>query len=445
MQAGENQMSRYKFGVLVLMAAALLGGCDDDNNPAGSSPPPPAPPPPAVVSTNAVILEWNRILIQNQGAGNLYSFRQLAMLHIAMFDAVNSVKRQYRPYWQEVAANPSASDEAAAAQAARDVMASFYPAAVADFDAALAARLATLPQEAATLGVDVGRNVALSVLQRRATDGFSNPDPAYTPPVIPALWQPTAAGQVAAGTRVPNMTPFALLTATQYLPAPPPALNSAEYAENFQQVYDIGRVDSVVRTAEQTQLARLIAGVNYRPGPFALWNGVARNLAESRQMSLIETARLFALMNASMHDGLQTSMTSKFIYQLWRPVTAIVNAAADENAATIADPTWAPLLTTPPYPSHASNVSCIGTSASRAIARVLGDDLIPFGVTWTWTGAAGAGADVTRQYTSFSQLAEEAGMSRVYGGIHFEFEIHAAAASCTKVADYVVNNYITPR
>jgi hypothetical protein len=439
-------MGRNRSWVLVAMAAVVLGGCDDENNPAGGAPPPASPPPPpAVVSTNAVILEWNRILIQNQGAGNLYSFRQLAMLHIAMFDAVNSVKRQYTAYWQEVPANPAASDEAAAAQAARDVLASLYPAAVADFDAALAARLATLPQAAVTLGVDVGRNVALSVLQRRAADGSAGPDPAYTPPALPGLWQPTAAGQVAAGSRVPNIVPFALLTATQYLPAPPPALNSAEYAENFQQVYDIGRVDSVVRTADQTQLARLIAGVNYRPGPFALWNAVARGLAESRQMSLIETARLFALLNASMHDGLQTSQTSKFIYQLWRPVTAIANASADENMATIADPTWAPLLPTPPYPSHASNVSCIGTSASRAIAKVLGNDEIPFSVTWTWTGAAGAGSDVTLQFSTLSQLAEEAGMSRVYGGIHFEFEIHAAAASCTRVADYVFNNYIKAR
>jgi hypothetical protein len=425
------------------MAAVLLGGCDDDKSPAVSAPPP-APPPPAA-STNAVILEWNQKLTQNQGAGNLYSFRQYAMLHIAMFEAANSVTRTYRPYWQEVPASPAASDEAAAAQAAHDVLASFYPAAVADFDATLAARLATLPQEAATLGVNVGKAVATNVLQRRAADGAAGPDPAYTPPALPGFWQPTAAGQVAAGSRVPNIVPFALLTPTQFLPAPPPALNSAEYAENFQQVYEIGRVDSIVRTAEQTQLARLIAGVSYRPGPFALWNAIARDLAQSRQMSLIDTARLFALLNASMHDGLQTSQTSKFIYQLWRPVTAIANAASDENSATMADPTWAPLLTTPPYPSHASNVACIGTSASRALAKILGNDQIPFSVTWTWTGAAGAGADVTRQYGAFSELSEEAGMSRVYGGIHFEFELTAAAASCTKVADYVVDHFLGPR
>lgn len=189
-----------------------------------------------------------------------------------------------------MAGSTGASEEAAAAQAARDVMVSLYPAATADFDAALATRLATLPQAAATQGVDVGQQVAQSVLQWRATDGSAGPDPAYTPPAIPGLWQPTAPGQVAAGTRFVNMLPFALLTPTQYLPAPFPPLNSAEYAESFQQVYDIGRVDSVVRTAEQTQLARLIAGVNFRPGPFALWNSVARDLAQSRSQIQISRA-----------------------------------------------------------------------------------------------------------------------------------------------------------
>ena len=441
-------MGRSRVFVLVALAAIFLGGCNDDSSPVGSTPPPappPPPPPPAAVSTNAVILEWNRILTQNQGAGTLYSFRQYAILHIAMFDAVNSVKRQYKPYRIEVASSTATSEEAAAAQAARDVMVALYPAATADFDAALATRLATLPQAEAMLGVDVGKQVAQAVLQWRAADGAAGPDPAYTPPALPGLWQPTAPGQVAAGTRFINILPFALLSPTQFLPAPPPLLNSAQYAENFQQVYDLGRVDSVVRTAEQTQLARLVAGVNYGPGPFGLWNAVARGLAESRQLSLIDTARLFALMNASMHDGLQTSHTSKFIYHLWRPVTAIVNANDDKNDATIADPTWVPLLTTPPYPSHASNISCVGTSASRALERALGSDQVPFSVTWTWTGAAGAGADVTRQYSTLSQLAHDAGMSRVYGGIHFEFEITASAVSCTKVADYVFSNYMQPR
>jgi hypothetical protein len=441
-------MGRFRVCVLVTMAAAFLGGCNDDNNvtpPAPVSPPLSPTPPFASTSSNAVILEWNRILTQNQGAGNLYSFRQYAMLHIAMFDAVNSVTPQYTPYRIEVPGASASSDEAAAAQAARDVMVALYPAATASFDAALAARLATLPGAAVANGVAVGKLTAQAVLQWRTNDGSAGPDPAYTPPALPGLWQPTAPGQVATGTRYANIIPFALLTGTQFLPAPYPPLNSAEYAEAFQQVASLGRIDSVMRTAEQTLLAKVIAGASYTPGPFALWNAIARDLADSRHLSLIDTARLFALLNTSMHDGLQTSHTSKFIYQLWRPVTAIANANDDKNDATIADLTWAPLIPTPPYPSHSSNVQCVATSASRVLARALGNDQIPFSVTWTWTGAAGAGSNATRQYSALSALAEDAGMARVYGGIHFKFELTASAAACTKVADYVFSNYMKPR
>jgi hypothetical protein len=435
-------MNIRKTYVLAALAAALLGGCHDDS---GIDTPPPPPPPQPLSTTNAVILQWNRILTDNQGAGNLFSFRQYAMLHVAMFDAANAVKKYYKPFRFEVPAASTASEEAAAAQAAHDVMVALYPAATATFDTALSDRLATLPQPAASQGAEVGKQVATGVLQWRSNDGSAGPDPVYAPLLQPGVWRPTAAGQVAAGTRYANILPFALFSPTQYLPAPPPALNSPEYTQNFQQVYNIGRVDSVTRTAEQTLLARLIAGVNYRPGPFALWNTVARDLAGSKNLSLMETARLFALLNASMHDGLQTSHTSKFIYNLWRPVTAIVNAADDLNDTTIADPTWTPLLTTPPYPSHSSNVACIATSAARALARAMGSDQVPFSANWTWTGAQGAGTDVVRQYTTLSQLASDAGMSRVYGGIHFEFEIHASEAACTKVADYVSDNFLQPR
>jgi hypothetical protein len=422
------------------MTAAILCGCSEDGNDA-APPPPPAP----LASTNAVILEWNRILIENQGAGNLYSFRQLAMLHVAMFDAANTIKGQYHPYRVQATSGPEASEEAAAAQAAHDIMVALYPAAAASFGTTLSARLATLPTAAATQGAEVGKQTALNVLQWRANDGSATPDPAYLPPALPGAWQPTAPGQVAAGTRFANMSPFALLSPTQYLPAPPPALNSTEYAQNYQQVANVGRVDSVTRTADQTLFSRMVAGVNFRPGPFAMWNAVARGLAESRQLSLVDTARLFAYLNVSMHDGLQTSHTSKYVYGLWRPVTAIVNGANDSNDATVADATWTPLLTTPPYPSHSSNVACIGTSAARVLARALGSDQIPFSLTWTWTGAAGAGTDVTRQFPTLSQLADDAGMSRVHGGIHFEFELHASAVSCTKVADYVYSSYMQRR
>src|SRR5690606_1072861 len=208
-----------------------------------------------------------------------------------------------------------------------------------------------------------------AVLDWRADDGYADPEPPYVPPQLPGLWQGLGdPPQVAAFARFGSIEPFALLTPTQYLPAPPPFLDSEEYAEDFNSVKAIGAVDSGTRTAEQTTLALLFAGPpNYSPNPFGLWNHVARGLADTRNLSLLTTARMFALLNVAMHDGLQTSHTSKFIYHLWRPVTAIQGAADDANDATVADPNWAPLLGTPPYPSHSSNVTCIGTSAARVL------------------------------------------------------------------------------
>jgi hypothetical protein len=151
---------------------------------------------------------------------------------------------------------------------------------------------------------------------------------------------------------------------------------------------------------------------------------------------------LFALLNASIHDGVQTSHTSKYTYGLWRPVTAIQRADEDLNDMTMAEPAWMPLVNTPPYPSHSSNLTCVGASAARTLARVLHTDAIPFSVSWTGTGG---NANVTRSYAAFSDLALEGGIARVYAGIHFPFELAASHKSCRKVADYIVDHYARRR
>ena len=387
-----------------------------------------------------VIIEWNQLLQSNiPPTAGLFSFRYYAMMHIAMFDAVNSVEQDYKRYHVLVKANRAASPEAAAAQAAHDVLVALIPAAEATFDDALESRLEALPRWRAGRGVVVGKKVARAILTWRTGDGAELPNLPYQPPALPGLWQPAAAGQVAAGVGFANVEPFGLLTPTQYLPDPPPFLNSPEYATDFEAVKEIGSASSTTRSADQTLLALLIAGSGYSPGPFALWSNVAREVARSQHLSLIQTARLFALVNASMNDGLQTSHSSKYVYSLWRPITAIQRADEDLNDATLADPAWTPLLGTPPYPSHSSNATCIAASAAGSLARIFRTDAIPFDVTWTGTGG---NPDVTRSYSSFSQLAEEEALSRVYGGIHFAFELNASFESCTKVADYLFDNYM---
>jgi hypothetical protein len=207
-------------------------------------------------------------------------------------------------------------------------------------------------------------------------------------------------------------------------------------------VQRLGSATSTERTAEQTLLARTFASVTNRTIHWGLWNHVARDTARARGLSLLETARLFALLNVSIHDGLQTSHSSKFVYGLWRPVTAIRRAGEDMNDLTVADAAWTPLLTTPAYPSHAGNMACVGASAATALALFHETDELPF--TARWVGTAG-NPDVSREYGSFWQMAEDQANSRVYGGIHFSFESVASQQACPKVARYVFENYMQPR
>jgi hypothetical protein len=391
-----------------------------------------------------VIIEWNQILQDTIGPTPPFlTVRAFAMMHVAMFDSINSIEGAYTRYHTKVWASHGASSDAAAAQAAHDVLVALLPASTSTYDAALAQTLATIDEGRARQGVRVGKAVAQRIIAWRENDGWQIAPPPYVQPLLPGLWQPTPPGFLPATfTQVTNVEPFALLTNTQYLPARPPTLTSEQYAEEFNEVKELGSATSTVRTEDQTLLARLFAGVGYQTTAFAIWNNVARDVARQRDYCLIDTARLFAQLNVSINDGLQTSQSSKFVYGLWRPVTAIQRAEEDLNPLTLPDATWMPLLVTPPYPSYAGNMSCIGASAARALALNFGTNDIP--VTARWVGLMG-NADVSLHYASFWELAEAAALSRVYGGIHFTFESVGSQESCPKVADYVFENYMKPK
>jgi hypothetical protein len=391
----------------------------------------------------AVVREWN-VLAEGTipaSAGPTLP-RPYAMMHIAMFDAVNSIEGGYTAYRVRVPASRLASSEAAAAQAAHDVLITLFPANAVTFDQALAKRLATIQPVRAQLGAQVGREVAKKILEWRATDGWATPQ-SYSPPALPGLWQPTppnfpAAAFVQAG----DAQPFALPTPYYYLPRRPPALNSQEYADAVNEIKAIGGATSTVRTAEQTLSARLWASVGYKENWAGVWNGVARTMTYTRTFSLIESARMFALLNVSMMDGVHVAQASKYVYQVWRPVTAIQRAGEDMNPATDADPTWMPLLTTPPYPSYAGNMACIGAASARALALYFGTNNIP--VSFQWSSTDGINY-VARGFSGFWQLAEHQAASREYGGIHFHFDTTASQEACPKIAGYVFANYMRPR
>ena len=391
----------------------------------------------------AVIREWNVLAegVIPASAGPSLP-RTYAMMHIAMFDAVNSIEGGYSKYRVRVPASRAASSEAAAAQAAHDVLVELWPANKAQFDTALETRLAGIHPVRAHLGAQVGKEVASKILEWRANDGWATPQP-YTPPALPGTWQPTPPAFAAATfVQAGDVAPFALPTPYYYLPRRPPALNSQEYADAVNEIKTIGGVTSTVRTAEQTLQARLWASVGYKENWGGVWNQVTRFMALSRNLSLIESARLFALVNASMQDSVQTAQASKFVYQMWRPVTAIQRAGEDMNPATDADPTWMPLLTTPPYPSYAGNMACIGAGSATALARFFGSNDALVSVQWSSTDNINF---VVRSFPGFWQLAEHQAASREYGGIHYHFDTTASQEACAQVGNYVYANYMRPK
>ena len=393
-----------------------------------------------------VVIQWNRIAQTLFAPPPSPSFRSLPMLHIAVFDAINSIEGVYTPYRERVKGSHGASAEAAAAQAARDVLTALYPAQQATFDAALAAQLASLPRGGTRQGRAIGRRAAQAVLEWRTDDGWPtviSPDPNYVLPPFPGLWQPTPpANSFATLTFFPSVTPFALLTSTQFLPPAPPTLTSARYAQDLNETQLLGSATSAARTAEETLMAQLFAGVDTTIGPQHVWNIVAGTVAQQKGLSLLDTARMFVLVNVGFHDGLQTSFTSKFAYGLWRPVTAIRRADEDLNPDTVADSTWTPLLPTPPYPSYAGNMACLSAAAARALQLALGRDDVPFSITWPRTMGL---PSETRHFTGFWQLADQQARSRIHGGIHYQFDSDASQAVCVKVAEFTEAHYMVRR
>lgn len=391
------------------------------------------------------VITWNHLLrqiLQIPGAQppTIPGTRSLAMLHIAIFDAVNSIKRSFTPYFIAVPASGGASQQAAAAQAAHDVLVALYPQQQDMLDAALAETLDSLPPDGCDQGSAVGQAVASAIVDWRRTDRWDATPPPYVLPPEPGLWQPTPPGfSPAPITQVPDVVPFALTDSRQFGPPPPPALTSAQYATDFNETKAIGRVDSPSRTDDQTLVANLWASVGTPTSSIDIYNNVAGDVALAFGSDLVQTARLFALLNVAIHDGLQTSQTSKYDYGLWRPITAIPRADEDGNVFTDPDPTWLPLLVTPPYPTYAGNAATLGAASATVLARFFGTNDIAFEAHWEGTPGW------TRTYPSFWAIADEQARSRIYGGIHFHFGTIAGQEIGTKVGNYLIDNFMLPR
>jgi hypothetical protein len=387
-----------------------------------------------------VVLEWNQRALQSIGQARVspvVASRALAITQAAVYDAVNAIDQSFEPYHADVHASHGASLEAAAAQAAHDTLASLFPSQSSTFDSALAADLVGIPPGRARQGTEVGREVARQILEWRSTDG-SGATVTYTPGTDPGDWRPTPPANLPAlAPQWPYVTPYATTSGSQFRPAAPPALDSAEYAAAFNEVKSLGRADSTTRTEEQTQIARFWndgLGTAFAPG---YWNQIAQDVATEQGLGLVRYAHLFALLNIATADALISCWDAKYAYSFWRPVTAIRAADTDDNPDTVPDASWAPLLVTPNFPSYTSAHSTVSGAAAEVLTALFGDH-------YQFTVSA-VSVPYTRSFGSLEAAAAEAGRSRIYGGIHYTFDNLNGLAVGGEVADYVIGNFLKPR
>jgi hypothetical protein len=380
----------------------------------------------AASTTPNQVIVWNRVLLsilRTPGAqpATVHPTRSLAILHIAIADAVDAISHSFTPYHFDGTASRGASREAAAASAAHTVLVALYPQMQQALDAQLVNSLASLPSgPGKTAGIAIGVRAGGSILRLRQSDGSSAPLQPFVAGSAPGDYQLTpptfAQPQFSQWSAV---TPFALERADQFRPVPPPQVTSSQYATALAEVKSLGEANSITRTADQTQIAQFWSAPiqNY-------WNEIAQTASLAHHDTLTQDARLFALLNISLADSAIAFYDAKYSYSFWRPVTAI---QADGNPA---DMGWTPLVKTPPDPSYPGAHSVISFDAATILSRA-------FGARFDFAVTSPTLPGVTRSFSSFNAAAEEAGLSRIYAGDHFRFDHSAGERLGRRIATFV--------
>jgi hypothetical protein len=389
------------------------------------------------------VIVWNRTLlaiVRTPGAQpkTVHSTRSFAILHAAIYDAVNAIDRRHKPYLVTVPeVSRSTSEEAAADAAAHEVLVALYPTFKAQLDNQLQQSLAEIPDsQDKTDGIALGVHVADQVLVFRSNDGSANPPIPYTFGTAPGDYQSTPPNfpPQPQFTHWSKVTPFALNRANQFRPGPPPTLTSDEYADVFNEVKSLGIVNSTTATADEALTGRFWNGSiqDY-------WNEIAQTASLAHNLSTARSARLFALVDLSLADAVIAFYDAKYVYNFWRPVTAIRAAIdANLNPDTTADPNWLPEVTnTAPDPSYPGAHAVLSEAAAEVLRSFFGRDHFDFNVT------SEVMPGVQRSFTSFSAASEEATLSRIFSGQHFRSDLTSGHRLGHDVADFVVDHFLT--
>jgi hypothetical protein len=434
-------------------------------------------------NTDAV-LYWNDIALQTVSAdhsssslkeqfGPTRTSRALAIVSVAMYDAINSVLGQYEPYLIKVVGVQNANIDAAVGEAAHDTLVSLYKKQKTALDADLSTwldQIADGPSE--NMGIALGKTVAKAILANRSRDG-SNAKSNYKIVTGIGKYQPDPVTQEVSGiTQTPldpqwgNVTPFGINSTAAYLPPPPPKINSPEYTAAYNELKDLGG-DGITtptnRTADQTEIGIFWAydATEGLCAPPRLYNQIARVIAVQQGNTEYQNARMFAMMNVAMADAAIVGWDGKYFYDMWRPVTGIRNGDNDGNPDTVGDPTWTPLGApasnetlpnnfTPPFPSYPSGHAIIGAAVFHTLADFYGTDNIAFSFTsdefngTTTDNQGNVRPEITRHYTSFTQASEENAASRIYLGIHWDFDLTAGINSGNRIANFIFKQKFDP-
>lgn len=386
------------------------------------------------------VVQWNRTLlaiVRTPGAqpATVHPTRSFAIMHAAIYDAVNAIDGTHEPYLVRLSASHFASQEAAAVAAAHEVLVNLYPNFQASIDAQFQQAVAQIPNGGKTDAISIGNTVADRILALRNNDGSNAQPTPYIFGSAPGDYQSTPPNfpEQPQFTHWSGVTPFALESANQFRPGGPPPLISDRYSDAFDQVKSLGIANSTTATADEALTGQFWNGAiqNY-------WNEIAQTASLAHNLTTAENARLFALLNLSFADGVIAFYDAKYTYNFWRPVTAIRAASSDDNPETEPDPSWLPEVgNTTPDPSYPGAHAVISAAGAEVLISFFHEDHFEFSVT------SEVMPGVERSFASFSAAAEEATLSRIFAGVHFLFDLTTGQRLGADVADFVVDNFLT--
>jgi hypothetical protein len=393
--------------------------------------------PAATAGDPAVISEWNEIAVTTL-SGDMTTqpvedILYMAFVQAAVYNAVVGIEGRYEPYRFHASAPRGASAQAAAVAAAHQVLVTYVPSAQAALDARYATSLAQITDGTAkTQGTAFGTRAADSLIRLRADDGRNAPI-VFAQPPAPGVWRPTSPESPMSAPWLGFVTPLLVRSATQFAPPPPPSLTSARYTRDFTEVKALGSANSTVRTPAQTSTARFFSG-----NALVQYNAALRDQVSVRHLDIVDAARMFAAIDMSVADAIISVWHAKYVYGLWRPITAINLADTDGNPATSADPIWAPMITTPPYPDYPSGYNAFNSAVTHGLENLFHTRHLQ--LTLISTAAPG----VQRHYDRGNALVQDVVDARVWLGIHFRTADTAAADMSRQLAAWTLDRYFQP-